>query len=509
MSHFLDIIIPEYNCKEEYLDRLLKSILNQKNIDLKEIGIIIVNDNSSKKFKNGFFRKYPQLNIEYYIKDINEGVGMTRQFGLNKSNAKYITFIDQDDELYNDSLSIIINYLKNNDNDLLLTEYVEEVLVDNNIQYRKYSAFDTKESLHGVFIKRIRMVENDIHFVSGVRYHDDFYIRRILTTLLPVSTLNVLSYLWKYNDTSVVRRERSTSYQAETFEDIFLAVKKRIEFFDSREIYVNELSVCSILLLIMIIQYDLSFDKSLHDKYEKELFKLICDNNDKFESVKDKLDLFYDNAYSDFKNSRPNVGLKQDFKEYLNYLKNKYPEYKYEIIEFKSKLGIIINYNNLISRTLDSIFCQIGINRKEIEIIIVGNKNEIQLSRNYLNGEYKEYSKISVKIVDNIKSFSDFDFKYLTFINSGDILYKDNVLRIILSNINDKIDVLSFKSLSYNSLSNSLNEYKHDIYGNIYNMKLLINNDIKYLEIFNSNKLINDYNKKYVDEYMYVFYDLK
>ena len=66
MKHFLDIIIPEYNCKINDMKALLESIKRQKFVDLKEIGVIIVNDASSNKLKKSLFRSYPQLNIEYY-----------------------------------------------------------------------------------------------------------------------------------------------------------------------------------------------------------------------------------------------------------------------------------------------------------------------------------------------------------------------------------------------------------------------------------------------------------
>ena len=118
MGNILDIIIPEYNCPEEHIKRLLNSINIQKNIDFKEIGIIIVNDSSKKKLRKGLFKNYPKLNIKYYVKDKNEGQGLARQYGLDNSTAKYVTFIDQDDifNIYDrTALAKTIDCLKNND----------------------------------------------------------------------------------------------------------------------------------------------------------------------------------------------------------------------------------------------------------------------------------------------------------------------------------------------------------------------------------------------------------
>ena len=122
MAHFLDIIIPEYNCKEEHIIRLLNSILQQLNVDFNEIGIILVNDDSPKKISESLLKSVTKVDIEYYFKEKNEGQGLTRQFGFEKSSAEYVTFVDQDDMLFGPtSLSETINVLKNEKPELLYT----------------------------------------------------------------------------------------------------------------------------------------------------------------------------------------------------------------------------------------------------------------------------------------------------------------------------------------------------------------------------------------------------
>lgn len=437
MPYFLDIIIPEYNCKEEFLDRLFKSIIRQENINLKEIGIIVVNDCSSKVFKNGFFRKYPQLNICYLKKDVNEGVGMTRQYGLDKSTAKYVTFVDQDDELYgNDSLGKIVSYLKDNNPELLLTSYLEELKNTNDeISYHLYEPFDTKESVHGVFINRDSMIKNGIKFIPDIRYHDDFYIRRILTTVLVTNTLNVVSYVWKYNQESQVRIDRD-SYQVKTFSDIFRAVEARIDFFDSKNIFVNELSVCSILMLFFILEYDDFKDVEAKDTYERELYRLVCKNSAKIESLKDQFNYYYDEQYDYYKRTRTNVAEKKDFFEFISKMSKKYPEYKYEIMDRIKFLNIFVFYNadDLLMKTLDSILCQRNIDRSLFKITIIGKKATVDLPEQYINGSYENFVRIqteyqySGKTLKDYKDFMDDDFKYITFLNNGNILYEYTTL---------------------------------------------------------------------------------
>lgn len=456
MSNFLDIIVPEYECKDEFMDRLIKSIIRQKMIDLREIGLLIVNDNSIKKFKNGFFRKYPQLHIKYYLKETNDGVGMTRQFGLEMSSAKYVTFVDQDDELFGDeSLFSVINYLKTNEPEVLLTKYVEEIKNGEKIEYKIYNSFDVKETLHGVFINRDSFINNGIKFVKGVRFHDDFYMRRILTTILLTSELDIISYVWKYNEKSQVRVDR-ISYQVRTFDDLFRAVEARIDFFDSKCIYVNELSVSSILMLFCILEYD-DFSCCIEKKklYEKKLYELICKNSDKFESVKENFDLYYDSQYEYYKNTRMGVNRKLDFYSFVTNMGNEYTEIKYSICVRIKILRIYIFYRNngTLLKTLDSILCQKNIDRSLYEVIIVGHDEDIELSDKYRNGIYGEFIKIKTNYLCSNKTKNEFinessgcDYNYVTFLEEGNVLYEYTTLyKLRLQMSNFKNESLIFK----------------------------------------------------------------
>ncbi|MCR4898684.1 MAG: glycosyltransferase, partial [Acholeplasmatales bacterium] len=181
MSHFLDIIIPEYDCPIEFMIRLLDSINKQKNIEVKEIGIIIVNDKSKNKYKKSWFKqRYPKLNIEYLVKDINEGQGLTRQYGLDRSEATYVTFIDQDDMLYEyDNLAKVINYIKEHNDDIYFTEYLEETYIDNKLYIQHHDPIRLR-CLHGLFLNRLFLINNKIRFSNKIRYHEDVYLCDLL-----------------------------------------------------------------------------------------------------------------------------------------------------------------------------------------------------------------------------------------------------------------------------------------------------------------------------------------
>lgn len=89
----LSIIIPCYGV-EKYLDRCMKTIVNQT---IKDIEIILVDDGSPDKV--------PQLCDEWAKKDSrirvihkqNGGLGFARNSGLDVATGEYVAFVDSDD----------------------------------------------------------------------------------------------------------------------------------------------------------------------------------------------------------------------------------------------------------------------------------------------------------------------------------------------------------------------------------------------------------------------------
>ena len=210
MATFLDFIIPEYNTKQELLVRALNSINRQKNVDFKEIGIIIISDGSKNKYKKSWFKqRFPKLNITYFPKEVNEGPGLTRQYGIDRSEAEYITFLDSDDELYeNNNLSKVINSLKNQDVNILWTNFIEEAKFEGKIYVKGHKPQDF-HTLHGLFVKRGFLIENDIRFSDQIKFQEDTYYADTLIYGYEGKYLDIFSYLWKYNESSLVRKDKN------------------------------------------------------------------------------------------------------------------------------------------------------------------------------------------------------------------------------------------------------------------------------------------------------------
>ncbi|PWW31275.1 glycosyl transferase family 2 [Cytobacillus oceanisediminis] len=93
---YLSVIIPVYN-SEKYLSHCIESIMNQTFSDFE---IILVNDGSvdnSRAICEDYSAKYSAIHA-YTIK--NSGSAYARNYGLEKSQGTYISFIDSDDWIH-------------------------------------------------------------------------------------------------------------------------------------------------------------------------------------------------------------------------------------------------------------------------------------------------------------------------------------------------------------------------------------------------------------------------
>lgn len=99
----ISVIVPVYN-SEEYLHRCIDSILSQTHTDFE---LLLINDGSTDS--SGI------ICDEYAVKDSrirvfhksNGGVSSARNLGLDHAKGKYISFIDSDDVVYPNYLSVL------------------------------------------------------------------------------------------------------------------------------------------------------------------------------------------------------------------------------------------------------------------------------------------------------------------------------------------------------------------------------------------------------------------
>ena len=101
----ISIIIPVYNV-ENYLSRCMESVLNQT---FKDYEIILIDDGSTDGSSIICKNYVEKDNRIRYMDQENQGLGKTRNIGIEAANGNYILFIDSDDYISENMLEILFD----------------------------------------------------------------------------------------------------------------------------------------------------------------------------------------------------------------------------------------------------------------------------------------------------------------------------------------------------------------------------------------------------------------
>lgn len=120
INNLVSIIVPCYN-QGEFLNETLESVFNQTYSNWE---CLIINDGSTdntEEIAKDWINK--DNRFIYYFKD-NVGVSDTRNLGLQKAKGEFIQFLDADDLLANEKLSVSVKTITSNQVDVVCTNYL-------------------------------------------------------------------------------------------------------------------------------------------------------------------------------------------------------------------------------------------------------------------------------------------------------------------------------------------------------------------------------------------------
>lgn len=152
--------MPIYNT-ESYIKESVDSILSQTIGFEQNCEIIFINDGSTDgsediclEYKN----KYPDNIV--YIKQTNKGVSAARNKGLTATSGKYVSFVDSDDKISNDSLEKVYNFFEKHYSEIDLCT----------IKMDFFGAKDGEHYLNDKFtVSRVVDIEKDYqHVISAI-----------------------------------------------------------------------------------------------------------------------------------------------------------------------------------------------------------------------------------------------------------------------------------------------------------------------------------------------------
>ena len=230
----ISIIIPVYNV-EQWLDRCVESVANQT---YKDIEIMLIDDGSTDK-SSEICDKWDEKDgrITVYHKE-NEGLGLTRNFGLKKATGEYIAFIDSDDSVDEDYIECLYNAALSSGADFVSSDYKEFDCNTGKTNYHHrnmdagiYETYEEKEfflnmmnpAVWGKLFRRSFLLDNEI-FQSCIK-HEDLAIHSICVLLS-----NKIMYVPKAMYNYTINRNGSIMAQGYCWKDIYKAIELFLSF---------------------------------------------------------------------------------------------------------------------------------------------------------------------------------------------------------------------------------------------------------------------------------------
>lgn len=231
----VSIIVPVYNV-ENYLESCINSILTQS---YKRIEVILVDDgstDSSGRLCDKFVMQDRRVRV---IHQTNAGVSAARNAGLDVMTGEYFAFVDSDDLVYHDYISLMVSSLRRVKSDMVLAGYTIvndtaelSLSYDNRCSQPSQTAKRLSrdkallELLYGRSIRNqpfSKLFATDefgkIRFNTAFSVGEDMdYIFRCLMVTDSVTQIAEPVYFYMYRENSVMHQEfsekRADSYRA-------------------------------------------------------------------------------------------------------------------------------------------------------------------------------------------------------------------------------------------------------------------------------------------------------
>lgn len=270
----LSIVITVYN-KEKFLEKCLGSCLNQRDVRESDYEVLAVNDGStdgSSDILRNYQKKYGNL---FIMDQVNQGLSEARNNGAMLSKGDYVWFVDGDDVITEDAVSILCQAIRESSADVLpiyaKTDGIDQIrnrIPTNVMNGRDVLCSEQWQSCAPFYICKRSFIEtHKLKFYPGIYHEDNEFTPRMLFYAEKVKMVDSILYI-VYRDpssiTQVPRAKRAYDY---------LTVAERLyDFFYCQNYLVDKHLISVINKSIAIIVNNALGIISYFDKEERRMF---------------------------------------------------------------------------------------------------------------------------------------------------------------------------------------------------------------------------------------------
>lgn len=239
--HLLSFIVPFYN-NENFVVASLSSLFNQIGDDIE---VVIIDDGSTDASASRVRqllaeRQHPHVT---FISQKNGGIAYARNIGLHHAKGSYITFLDGDDLLSSNYLTILRPLLIANEYDLIDFNYQKfnEIPPTQAVEtVANSSAYDFAHRglscLTPLFANSMwhlwsrvyrRTLLGNESFENGRRYEDVIFTPFLYFKTRKIAHINQVLYFYRDNGHGITR-----NVKAKDIEDMLFAINKMLRYID-------------------------------------------------------------------------------------------------------------------------------------------------------------------------------------------------------------------------------------------------------------------------------------
>lgn len=222
----VSIIVPVYNA-EKYLERCLVSIVNA----LKEYNgssEIVVVDNMSQdgsiNIINKYTNKYPKLVKP--IRCTTPGAGAARNLAIKKSSGRFFWFVDADDEIRHDAISMLVDKITTSKADFVMLG-MSRIYPDNHrdiVHAPSSTSSDFRSRFIRselgpvqVFVRKSWYVRNNFVFCEGMIHEDMEMMPALILYTDNFSSIDEPLYLYHQNINSTLHKVKWDAHYFDIF----------------------------------------------------------------------------------------------------------------------------------------------------------------------------------------------------------------------------------------------------------------------------------------------------
>ena len=343
----ITVIIPVYNV-EDYIVECLDSVIRQTHAPSE---ILIINDGStdgSRKICQSYAEKYPIIRL---IDQDNQGVASARNKGLDLARGDYLVFVDSDDVIAKNMLSLLLKKATDTGSDIvqsgvyyLYDDYRIEKY--SNIEENDVVLMGKKDFFHAMFDRRLssymcssiyrKQLFDDLRFPENKIMEDTFIKPHLFLRSNKIIIIPECLYYYRQRQGSLMHTFHDRRF------DIIESMNnlaRIIDEFDLSEYYKDELTLWygyHIMILVKHMAKNNHYFK--YNSFRNKMLQIISTNE--IAEILNKLKRIVDNKSHDNDMARETLNIYKTIKlfaynKYYFWLKVKYNYYKKKLIKYR------------------------------------------------------------------------------------------------------------------------------------------------------------------------------